>query len=175
MSIFQTAAELMEISARTAPKSRGEDFVATTIVGREKLDELGAEMERIGRTTGRKNFDRDAQSVRSSGAVLLIGLKNAQEVGLNCGACGFETCAENAAHRQKRNEFTGPLCAFRLLDMGIALGSAAKTASILNFDSRIMYRIAPAVLSLGWVDWDYVMGLPIAATGKSVFFDRRPA
>ena len=90
-------------------------------------------------------------------------------------ACGFETCAENAAHRKERNEFTGPLCAFRLLDMGIALGSAAKTASMLNFDSRIMYRIAPAALNLGWVDWDYVMGIPIAATGKSVFFDRHPA
>jgi len=55
------------------------------------------------------------------------------------------------------------------------LGSAAKTASMLNFDSRIMYRIAPAALNLGWVDWDYVMGIPIAATGKSVFFDRHPA
>ena len=172
MEILQTAAQLMEISARTAPKSMGEDFVVTKIISGGKLAELAEEMERIGRETGRENFDRDANSIRQSGAVLLIGLKNSNEIGIDCGACGFETCSENAANRRKRKEFVGPICAFRLLDMGIALGSAVKTASILNVDNRIMYRVAFAAMNLGWVDWDYVMGIPLSATGKSVFFDR---
>jgi len=172
MDIVHTAAQLMELSARTAPKSRGEDFISTRIISAEKLEQLAGEMDRIGRETGRKDFDRDARSIRYSGAVLLIGLKDAKEVGLNCGACGYDTCEECAAHRKRHREFVGPICALRHLDMGIALGSAAKTASLLNVDSRVMYRAALAALNLGWVDWDFLMAIPISATGKSVFFDR---
>jgi uncharacterized ferredoxin-like protein len=69
-------------------------------------------------------------------------------------------------------EFSGPICAFRLLDMGIALGSAVKTASMLNVDNRIMYRIGTVARETRMVDWDFVMGIPLAATGKNIFFDR---
>jgi uncharacterized ferredoxin-like protein len=69
-------------------------------------------------------------------------------------------------------EFRGPQCAYRLLDMGIALGSAAKTAGLLNADNRIMYRAGVVAREMGLVDADYVMGIPISATGKSIFFDR---
>jgi uncharacterized ferredoxin-like protein len=34
-----------------------------------------------------------------------------------------------------RGLFRGPLCAYRLLDIGIAIGSAEKTASLLNVDN----------------------------------------
>jgi uncharacterized ferredoxin-like protein len=172
MDMFEIIANLMEVSARTAPKSKGQDYVRAKVITSERIPVLADEMDRIHREEKRKNFDRDARSIRHSGAVLLIGIKDTKEVGLDCGACGYETCDENAANRERRNEFTGPVCAFRLLDMGIALGSAAKTASILNADSRIMYRVALAAMNLGWVDWDFVMAIPISATGKSVFFDR---
>ena len=66
----------------------------------------------------------------------------------------------------------GPVCAFRLLDMGIALGSAVKTASLLNVDNRIMYRIGVVARLIRIVDWDFVMGIPLSATGKNIFFDR---
>jgi uncharacterized ferredoxin-like protein len=56
--------------------------------------------------------------------------------------------------------------------MGIALGSAVKTASMLNVDNRIMYRIGTVVRHTKLVDWDFVMGIPLAATGKNIFFDR---
>ena len=63
-------------------------------------------------------------------------------------------------------------CAFRLLDMGIALGSAVKTASMLNVDNRIMYRIGVAAREMDLVDWEFVMGIPLSVTGKSIYFDR---
>ncbi len=59
-----------------------------------------------------------------------------------------------------------------MLDMGIALGSAVKTASLLNADSRIMYRIGPVAREMGLIDADVVMGIPLSATGKSIYFDR---
>ena len=56
--------------------------------------------------------------------------------------------------------------------MGIALGSAAKTAGVHNADNRIMYRAGVGARDMGLVDADYVMAIPVSATGKSVFFDR---
>jgi uncharacterized ferredoxin-like protein len=56
--------------------------------------------------------------------------------------------------------------------MGIALGSAVKTASLLNVDNRIMYRAGAVAREMGLIDADVVMGIPLSATGKSIYFDR---
>jgi uncharacterized ferredoxin-like protein len=159
----------MAISARTAPKSAGQDFVVTRIVVGDDLQRLAEKMVEFGERTGKKNFDRDGANVRNSAAVLLIGIKDAKPVGLNCGACGFDKCLKPNTHE---GEFKGPQCAYRLLDMGIALGSAVKTASLLNVDNRIMYRVGVVAREMGLIDADYVMGIPLSATGKSIYFDR---
>ncbi len=166
---MKTVAELMAISARTAPKSVGQDFVVTKIIEGNDVQALAEKMVEFGERTGKKNFDRDGANVRDSAVVLLIGLKDAKAVGLNCGACGFDRCPKLNTHE---GEFRGPQCAFRLLDMGIALGSAVKTASLLNVDNRIMYRIGVVAREMGLIDADYVMGIPLSATGKSIYFDR---
>jgi uncharacterized ferredoxin-like protein len=56
--------------------------------------------------------------------------------------------------------------------MGIALGAAVKTASMLNVDNRIMYRIGTVACAMKMVEWEFVMGIPLAATEKNIFFDR---
>jgi len=159
----------MAISARTAPKSAGQDFVVTEIIEGDDVQALVEKMYEFGERTGKKNFDRDGANVRDSDVVLLIGLKNAKAVGLNCGACGFDKCLKP---NTLEGEFKGPQCAYRLLDMGIALGSAVKTASLLNVDNRIMYRAGVVAREMGLIDADYVMGIPLSATGKSIYFDR---
>ena len=53
-----------------------------------------------------------------------------------CGACGFDYCSECQSHTGP--EFDGPQCAFRILDMGIAIASAVKMAGIHSIDNRIM-------------------------------------
>ncbi len=167
---LKTAADLMALAARTAPKSRGEDFILMKLLVGTEIKDLADAMEKFGEKTGKGNFDRDAKNIRNSPVVLLIGIKNATPLGINCGACGFDTCAE--LKTRSGPEFVGPHCAFRLLDMGIALGSAVKTASILNVDNRIMYRVGTVVRDMGLLDWDYIMGIPMSATGKSIYFDR---
>lgn len=171
MNNLHTVTDLMEIAARTAPKSAGQDFVVTRVLEGEALKKLADEMIKFGTRTGKKNFDRDARNVAASEAVVLIGLKNAQSLNLNCSACGKESCSELIINSNE-GEFRGPQCAFRLLDMGIALGSAAKMASMLNVDNRIMYRAGVVAREMGLIDADFVMGIPLAATGKSIFFDR---
>ncbi len=167
---LEIAAQLMALSAATAPKSRGENFVFTKIIEGPRVAEIADSMERFGQKTKKANFDRDAQSVRNSAVILLVGINGATPISQDCGACGYEKCT--LLKKKEGPEFAGPHCAFRLLDMGIALGSAVKTASILNVDNRIMYRIGAVARNMGIVDWDFVMGIPLSGTGKNVHFDR---
>lgn len=170
MNELKIVADLMAISARTAPKTAGKDFVVMKIIEGEELAALAQRMFEYGQRTGKRGFDRDGANVRDSAALLLIGIKDAKPVGLNCGACGAEECIE--INTFEGTEFQGPQCAFRLLDMGIALGSAAKMAGLLNADNRIMYRAGAVAREMGLIKADFVMGIPLSATGKNIYFDR---
>ncbi len=172
MDAIDLVAKLMEISATTAPKSKGENFVKTRILEREVLRELAEAMITFGENTKKKDFDRDAKNVAQSEAVILVGLKNANVLGLDCAACGTPDCKTFGKQKKEEGDFNGPFCAYRLLDMGIALGSAVKTASILNVDNRIMYRIGVVARKMNLVDWDFVVGIPLSVSGKNIFFDR---
>ncbi len=172
MEGIEIVAQLMAIAAKTAPKTKGEDFVRTMILIGDELSSLADAMLAYGEKTSKKNFDRDARNILKSDAVVLIGVKDALTSGLNCGACGFQDCNSFNQQIAFEGEFKGPICAFRLLDMGIALGSAAKIASDLNVDNRIMYRIGAVARDMKLVDWDYVMGIPLSASAKNIFFDR---
>ena len=170
MEGIREVANLMAIAARTAPKAVGKDFMQVKIIEGDDIIKLGDAMIKFGDEAGRKGFDRDARGVKSSDAVVLIGMKDAAPVGLNCGACGFNSCAELKA--EEKREFKGPQCAFRVMDLGIAIGSAVKTASLFNVDNRIMYRAGTAARQAGFVDADLVVGIPLSATGKNIYFDR---
>jgi uncharacterized ferredoxin-like protein len=111
--------------------------------------------------------------VRNSQAVVLIGLLATDTAGLDCGACGYPDCDAFLTHDPVDVQFRGPICAYRLLDMGIAIGSAVKTAGLMNVDNRVMYRIGAAARDAGFVDWDFVMGIPLSVSGKSIYFDRK--
>jgi uncharacterized ferredoxin-like protein len=171
MSELRIVADLMALAARTAPKSVGKDFVVIRIIEGEAVQALAERMLAYGQQAGKKNFDRDGKNVAASDVVVLIGIKDAQPLGLNCGACGVDIC-EMLPISTYEGEFRGPQCAYRLLDLGIALGSAVKTASILNADNRIMYRAGVVARHMGLIEADFVMGIPLSATGKSIYFDR---
>ncbi|MGQ9824881.1 MAG: ferredoxin domain-containing protein [Desulfotomaculales bacterium] len=166
----ELVAELMALAARTAPKALGHDCLEVKVVTGEALQKLAAEMDRYGRETGKANFDRDADNVRRSSAVLLVALKENRTLGLNCGACGNEQCS--ALKTREGGEFPGPFCAWRLVDLGIALGSAARTASLLCADSRIMYRVGVVARKAGFVEGLVALGIPVSAHSKNIYFDR---
>jgi len=69
--------------------------------------------------------------------------------------------------------FKGPNCVIRMADLGIAVGSAARTAAIHNVDNRILYSGGVGALSLGMMeDCSVVYAIPLKASGKNIFFDR---
>lgn len=166
-ALLATAQEMC-VAARTAPKTKGEDFIVTCIVSGEEKEALAKEMERLSPELGFGFFCRDAVNIRDSFAVVLIGVKN-QIRGMNAGCqyCGFADCQANIE--------AGAVCAYGPIDLGIAVGSAAAVASDRRVDSRVMFSAGRAAMSLGLLGEDVaeVLGLPIAATGKSPYFDRK--
>jgi uncharacterized ferredoxin-like protein len=73
----------------------------------------------------------------------------------------------------KEMGYGGPHCVMRMIDIGCALASAAKTASILNIDNRVQQRVGAAARALGLIKADVVMGIPVGIYGKSIFYDRQ--
>ena len=167
----EIVAELMKIAAITAPKAVGQDFIEVKIASEQEMSQIAADMVKIGQEKGIANWDRDAKGVEKSNGLVLIGVMEHQGIGLNCGACGFSSCAEfNQASAEV--DFAGPNCMLRLLDMGIALGSAVKTAQINNVDNRIMYRIGVSARRLGMMKSNVIMGIPMSVGAKNIFVDR---
>lgn len=163
--------ELMALSAKTAPKAVGQDFVEIRVADESERVALGTDMIQIAKERDIPGFERDGQNVLDADAVLLIGLLSHKGAGLDCGACGFASCAE-FNEQSSTGDFDGPNCAIRMLDLGIALGSAAKTAMEHNVDNRIMYRIGVSAKRLGMMKSAMVHGIPLSASGKNIFFDR---
>lgn len=174
-------AELMALSARTAPKARGLDSIVVRVVTGEELARLAAELRSLGGTLGMKFLLRDAGNLEQSDACVLIGCRGTEFAGLDCGGCGYKTCKEMVAKQgesqetqEKKKPFFGPNCAIKMTDLGIALGSAAKTASMHNVDNRIMFSAGAGALSLGLLEKCTVAyGIPLKVSGKSIYFDRQ--
>ena len=166
-----TVAKLMVLAARTAPKTKGQDYVVCKILAGKEKEKIAREMEKIGKEMNKKGWLRDAQNLRDCGPLVLLGVKNVP-ADMDCGACGFQTCEGLRRAKKSGRDFKWPICAMRLLDLGIALGSAAKLAGELNADNRIMYRIGVAASRTNALKADVIMGIPLSATGKSIFFDR---
>ncbi|MGB9608026.1 MAG: ferredoxin domain-containing protein [bacterium] len=159
-------AQLMCASARTAPKARGMDDIETRII-REEKERLANKMEDIGKEFNVPFFLRDADNVRRSSLVVLIGTRITPHNLSPCGFCGFSNCEE----MQEK----GGICAFSLSDLGIAVGSAVSIASLHHIDNRIMYTAGYAALKLGLLppEVKVAFGIPLSCTGKNIFFDRR--
>jgi len=139
-------ARLMMVAARTAPKAGGRDSIATAILDGEDKDKLANEMERIGKEKKLPGRIRDAGNVKNSDLVILVGVKY-----------GGGTSNE-----------------LKLIDLGIAVGSAAKIGGDLNVDNRIMRSIGDAADSMKLLEADYSLGIPISIKGKNIYFDRPP-
>lgn len=186
LEAVRSIAALMVSSARTAPKARAIDNIKVALIDGEDLNTLAKAMEEQGvKHAGgfQSAFARDAANLRQSAGCLLIGCDGIPkgypgqiEIPLNCGACGYGECRNlDRARLREGMDFSGPVCVIQAIDLGIAIGSAAKLASSLNADNRIMYTVGAAARQLGLLEADIIMGIPLSVSGKSPYFDRRAA
>lgn len=149
-------AKLMAASAITAPKAKGIDNIVVKILDRnEELEQLAEKMEELAPKYG-GFFARDAGNVRNSEAIILIGCR-VVDIGV----------------KQPEEIPYDVNVVLAAINLGIAVGSAVKTASIHNIDNRIMYTIGIAAKALGIINADIVIGIPLSVKGKNIYFDRK--
>jgi uncharacterized ferredoxin-like protein len=176
---IRNAAAIMAASARTAPKAGGIDYIKTAIVDGDDILKLAAAMEeKAGEHVPPMShaFTREAEILRKCSAVLLIGITGLPKIEIDCGACGYKTCQELVAARTREGkDFSGPNCLHTTIDLGVALGSAVKVASILNIDNRVQYTVGAAAKKLRLLDADMIIGVPLSVTGKNPCFDAMEA
>lgn len=162
-------ARLMTLAARTAPKARGVNTIEIAVLDEKDIALLSGEMERIASTMSNTHlFLRDAQNILNASYVFLIGTR-IQSLGLElCGLCGYKNCEE-------KNKYPDNPCSFNTGDLGIALGAAVSVASMHHIDNRIMYTVGMAAKSLKFLSADIkiIYGVPLAASSKNPFFDRK--
>ena len=84
--ILQAARQIMT-AARTAPKGKGIDIIEVALITDEEIKQLSDTMIMMV-----EFFLRDADNILNAECVILIGTRE-QAQGLNCGHCGFSTCA----------------------------------------------------------------------------------
>ena len=84
------------------------------------------------------------------------------QVGFDCGGCGFKTCREAVINCQNRLNETGgepwgwlmkgPSCVWRAMELGISIDWAAAAAHTLHVESRIAMIPAMAFMRMGYME-----------------------
>lgn len=162
--LLQVAGDMMT-AARTAPKGKGVDIIEVAMLTDDSIAELSAAMLGYSEKTGMKFITRDAENLLQAEAVVLIGTK-IQTHGLNCGYCGFDTCAAKP---------DGIPCAINSTDVGIAIGSACAVAADHRVDCRVMFSAGRVAQELDWLPGcTSVYAIPLSCSSKNPFFDRKP-
>lgn len=161
------AGKQMLTAARTAPKAKGVDILECALVTGDDIQRLSDTMFELHKETGRPVFLRDGNNILKADAVLIVAT-HLQPMGLNCGHCGFPTCGDKPRQAP---------CAFNLVDIGIAIGSAVTAAADNRVDTRVMYSVGMAAQRMNLLSPEEhncvaYFGIPISCSSKSPFFDR---
>ncbi|MFH2131721.1 MAG: DUF2148 domain-containing protein [bacterium] len=111
--------------------------------------------------------------------ILLIGAKlTSCELGWDCGACGFSTCAEfnkfAKANMGRGTLWSGPSCNWKVMDFAAACDYACAAAAQYRFDCRAMATVGAAASGVGYLpDCSAHIGIPIGPTGDMIYYSRK--
>lgn len=92
--ILNVARQMMT-AAVLLRKGKGIDIIEVALVTGEDIKILSDKMIAMVEEHGMKFFLRDADNILSAECIVLIGTRE-QAQGLNCGHCGYATCAARA-------------------------------------------------------------------------------
>lgn len=128
-------------------------------------------------------FDhRTMKHFRENGSPLgcvLIGAKmDRSELGWDCGACGFDSCAEfnkwSKEHGGMGLLWGGPSCAWKLMDWAAACDYACAAANQYRMDARPMGTIGAACAGVGFMpDCTARVAVLIGPPGDFIYFSRK--
>lgn len=168
-STLSDVAKRMLVAARTAPKARGIDNLILAVAERDEIEKIALKMKvMVEEGNAADFFIRDADNILQSEVLLLIGTK-IKSVGVpHCGLCGYKDCNE-------KNNFSDHPCSYNTGDLGIAIGSAVSVAMDARVDNRVMFSVGKTVkeMKLLGEEVKIIYGIPLSASGKNPFFDRK--
>jgi formate dehydrogenase beta subunit len=104
------------------------------------------------------------------------------QMGFDCGACGFKTCRESIANTQNRINETGgepwgwlmkgPSCIWRAMELGISVDWATAAAHRYNVESRIAMVPATVFMRMGYMEGcSLVQVVPLGPCKERWYFE----
>ena len=171
-----------EVSPAAEALSRAERAPERPVIGRLSVEEALS------------GFDKDEAGLTEDEALLeTTRCLKCDQVGFDCGGCGFKTCREAVINcRNRMNEtggeswgwlMKGPSCIWRAMELGISIDWAAAAAHRLNVESRIGMIPATAFMRMGYMEGcTLVTVIPVGPCRERWYFspgtgreDYRPA
>lgn len=127
-------------------------------------------------------FDKDETGLTEQEALLeTTRCLKCDQMGFDCGGCGFKTCREAVINAQNRINETGgepwgwlmkgPSCIWRAMELGISVDWAAAAAHQMSVESRVGMIPATAFLRMGYMQGcTLVMVLPLGPCRERWYF-----
>lgn len=110
--------------------------------------------------------------------ILLVGTNTlVSDLAWNCGACGFDTCAEfNKYSSDKKSAgafYVGPSCNWKYFDLSMSICWAAAALADLNVENRVQDSVGFAAFNLGYLEGcNTVTGIVIGPARGNYYYDR---
>lgn len=175
-------AKLAAAAAYRAPQITGRLKLKTEIITGEDLAPIVEFFEAVHPISPVMYFDY--QSLKyfldkgEPPPLLLLGADMTRsELGWDCGACGFHTCAEfnaySKANRSRAMLWGGPTCNWKLMDFAAACDFACAAVAQQRLDCRAMGTVGAAAAGVGYLSkCSALIGIPIGPAGDLVYFSR---
>jgi uncharacterized ferredoxin-like protein len=179
------AGRLMLAAATTAPQHGGAGVMEGCLVyGDDEIEDIACKLEELSSVKKQwdEGFRREANMVRESQAVLFLGCYRSYDpFGGACGRClgnqgdpkeGTKCVKFRETPKLKDAPFPGPVCSYRISDLGYCVGSALWIAGRLFIDTKPRFPVGLAGMKLGYLPRSkFIVGLPLSITPKSPFDD----
>jgi formate dehydrogenase beta subunit len=121
------------------------------------------QMRRLPVEEALSGFEEDEAGLTEEEALLeTTRCLKCDQVGFDCGGCGFKTCRQAVINCQNRLNETGgepwgwlmkgPSCIWRAMELGISIDWAAAAAHTLNVESRVGMIPAMAFMRMGYME-----------------------
>ena len=105
-----------------------------------------------------------------------------EQMGFDCGGCGFKTCRESVINCQNRLNETGgepwgwlmkgPSCIWRAMELGISIDWATASAHRNNIESRVAMIPATAFMRMGYMEGcSLVQVVPLGPCKERWYFE----
>lgn len=174
-------AAIAAMAALKAPKMANTEIRMEILTGEDVLplsEILGIIGEASAFVSGDASCGRKAYEAGTPVVELLLGADTTySDLNWNCGACGFDTCAEfNKYSKENKSRgpfYGGPSCNWKALDFGMAQSWAAAATWQLNVENRTQTSYGVAGLLLGYLEGcNVAVGVSMGPCRDQVWYSR---